>query len=422
MHESPRPETTRPIPPPSPHLTRDLVEAAMEDSGVGIWDWDLVSGRSSYTPFNKRLLGYAEDESLGSTFEELAGKVHPDDVRGMRERVESYLRGESRSYVTEFRVARKDGTYAWFESRGVVVERGLHGEPLRMIGIHLDINDRKANEQLRRELDAALRANHEKLQELVRLQTARLVEAAEAAEQGNRAKNALLANVGRELGGPLATLADECAALLEADPNALPRPVRGRLIHICEAGRQLSESVGRLIDVSSIESNTLEIVGTPVDVKWVLEEQCEAMQKRAHDRGIELRAPECPEDLVVFADRARFSQVVRELLDNAIRFTDRGHVGVRARTFDGWVMVEVRDTGVGIAPDQQATLFHAFQSGTDGQQRLQQGLGLGLSISRAVIDAMGGTMGVASKPGRGSRFWFTLPLAASVQRMSPTRH
>lgn len=422
MHEALHSEATLPILPPSPHLTRDLVEAAMEDSGVGIWDWEIASGRSSFTPFNRRLLGYGQDESLGSTFEELAAHVHADDVRGMRERVESYLRGESPSYVTEFRVARKDGTYAWFESRGVVVERGPQGEPLRMIGIHLDISERKANEQLRRELETALRANQEELQKLVRLQTAKLVEAAEAAEQGNRAKNALLANVGRELGGPLATLAEQCAMLLQEDPVELPQPVRERLIHICEAGRQLSESVGRLIDVSSIESNTLEVIGTPVDVKWVLEEQCEAMQERAHDRGIELSAPQCPEDLVVFADRARFAQVVRELLDNAIKFTGRGRVGVRARTFDGWVMVEVQDTGVGIAPDQQATLFHAFQPAADGQQRLQQGLGLGLSISRAVIDAMGGTMGVASKPGRGSRFWFTLPLAASVQRMSPTRH
>jgi PAS domain S-box-containing protein len=422
MHEILRPEGTLPFATPSSHLTRDFIEAAMEDSGVGIWDWDIASGRSSYTPFNRRMLGYGEDESLGSTFEELAARVHPDDVRDMRERVESYLRGESKSYVAEFRVARSDGSYAWFESRGVVVQRGPRGEPLRMIGIHLDISDRKANEQLRRELEVALRANQEELQEMVRLQTAKLAEAAEAAELGNRAKNALLANVSRELGRPLATLAEECGTLLEAGHGDLPQAVRQRLIHVCEAGRVLSERIGRLLDVSSIESNTLDIVPTPVDVKWVLEEECEAMQAQAQARGIELRAPECPEDLVVFADRARFAQVVRELLDNAIRFTDRGHVRVRARTFDGWVMVEVLDTGVGIPPEQQATLFHAFRPAAQGQRRLCQGLGLGLSISRAIIDAMGGTMSVTSAPGRGSRFWFTLPLAASVQSMSQTRH
>lgn len=394
----------------------------MEDSGVGIWDWDIATGRSSYTPFNSRLLGYGENESLGDTFAELTARLHPDDARDMRARVESYLRGESSSYVSEFRVARKDGSYAWFESRGVIVQRGPDGEPLRMIGIHLDISDRKANEQLRRELEAALRANQEELQQLVSLQSAKLAEAAEAAEIGNRAKNALLANVGRELGAPLATLADECAMLMSTDPGELPKSVTEGLIRICDAGRQLSERIGRLLDVSSIESNTLEIIGTPVDVGWVLEEQCEAMRERAQNRGIELPAPECPDDLVVFADRARFAQVVRELLDNAINCTSRGQVTVRARTFDGWVMIEVQDTGPGIPVERQATLFHAFQPLADGQQRLRQGLGLGLSISRAVIDAMGGTMGVTSKPGRGSRFWFTLPLAASAQRVSPTRH
>lgn len=422
MLETLGPELSRPAPAPALDVPRDLIELAMEGSGVGLWDWDIATGRSRHSPLNRRLLGYGDDEPLGDTFSELTARIHPDDVRGMHATVERYLHGESPAYVAEFRVARKDGSWAWFESRGVVVERGPQGEPLRMIGIHLDISDRKANEQLRRELEAALRSNQEELQKLVRLQTSKLVEAADAAEQGNRAKNALVANVGRELGGPLATIADECALLLQADASELPPPVREHLLRICEASRLLSERIWRLLDVSSIESNTLEILATPVDVRRVLEEQCEAMQPRARARGIELREPDCPEDLVVFADRARFGQVVRELLDNAIRFTDRGYIRVRARPFEGWVMVEVQDTGTGIPAEQQATLFHAFQPLADGQRRLRQGLGLGLSISRAVIDAMAGTMGVASKPGRGSRFWFTLPLAASVQRVSPTRH
>jgi PAS domain S-box-containing protein len=403
-------------------LSRDLVELAMEGSGVGLWDWDLASGRSTHTPINKRMLGYEDSDELGDTFAELVARIHPQDALDMRTKVDRYLRGESPSYVAEFRVLRKDGTYAWFESRGMVVARGAQGEPLRMIGIHLDISDRKANEQLRRELEGALRRNQEDLQQQVRLQTRRLVEAADAAELGNRAKNVLLANVGRELGMPLGEMVAACTQLLDGSAGELPAQARDQLERIRQSGRRLSESVGRLLDVSSIESNTLEILATPVDLRQVLEEQCEAMQARAQARGIELRASSCGEDLVVFADRARLAQVVRELLDNAIRFTERGHVQVRVRPFDGWVMVEVQDTGVGIPPERQATLFHAFQPIADGQQVLRAGLGLGLSISRALIDAMAGSMGVASEVGGGSRFWFTLPLAASVQRMSPTRH
>jgi signal transduction histidine kinase len=180
--------------------------------------------------------------------------------------------------------------------------------------------------------------------------------------------------------------------------------------------------VTRLLDVSSIESGTLEVCATPVNLRRLLQEQCEAMQPLADERGLDLRGVCCDEELVVFADRARLAQVVRELLSNALRFTDRGYVQVRARALEGAVLVEVQDTGPGIAAERQATLFHAFRPVAERNPQLRQGLGLGLSISRTLIDAMAGTLGVASKPGQGSRFWFTLPLAASAQKVSSTRH
>jgi PAS domain S-box-containing protein len=403
-------------------VQRAQIERALDGSGVGLWDWDIVSGKSSHSRINNRILGYEDSEELGTTFAELAARIHPDDAKEMRMQVDRHLRGETPQYRAEFRVLRKDGSYAWLESRGVVVERGPGGEPIRMIGIHLDISDRKSNERLRHDLENALRRNQDELEELVLLQTGKLIESAGAAEQGNRAKNVLLSKLGHELRNPLNILKDACELLLDGTTSTLPAQMRDQVRIINRAACQLSESVTRLLDVSSIETNTLEICATPVNLRHVLQEECEAIQTRAGERGLDLRALSCDEDLVVFADRARLAQVVRELLTNAIRFTDRGHVQVRARVLEGAVLVEVQDTGVGIPPDRQATLFHAFQPIADRQQTLRQGLGLGLSISRALIDAMAGTMGVASKPGHGSRFWFTLPLAASAQRISSTRH
>jgi signal transduction histidine kinase len=210
--------------------------------------------------------------------------------------------------------------------------------------------------------------------------------------------------------------------LLEGTAGELPPKLRQEVQRICQSVQQFSDSVTRLLDVSSIESGTLEICATPVNLRWVLQEQCEGMQPLAEARGLDLRELICDEDLVVFADRARLAQVVRELLTNALRFTERGYVQVRARVFEGTVLVEVQDTGPGIAPELEATLFHAFRPVAEHHRQLRQGLGLGLSISRALIDAMAGTMGVASRPGQGSRFWFTLPLAASAQKVSSTRH
>jgi PAS domain S-box-containing protein len=418
----PTPSSTDRLHPVSVAEQRDLIEQALEGSGVGLWDWDIPSGRSSNSPLTNRILGYDDADDLGHTFDELTAHLHPEDASAMRTEVARYLRGETAVYRTEFRVLRKDGSYAWLESRGVVVERGPQGEPLRMVGFHVDITDRKANEQLRRDLEQALRRNQDELEELVRLQTRKLIEKADEAEQGNRAKNVLLAKLGQELRGPLEVLANCCARLLDESTSELPPRLREEVHLVSRSASELSESVSRLLDVSSIETNTLEICATPVDLRLVLQEECEAMEARAEARGLDLKALSCAEDVVVFADRARLAQVIRELLTNAIRFTDRGSVQVRARVLEGAVLVEVQDTGTGIAPERQATLFHAFQPTADDQQLLRQGLGLGLSISRALIDAMAGTMGVCSRVGQGSRFWFTLPLAASAQKLSSTRH
>jgi len=416
------PSTADRLPPLSTTVHRAQIEQALDGSGVGLWEWDIVSGRSSHSQINNRILGYEDSEELGSTFEELTARIHPDDAVEMRAQVARHLRGETAVYRAEFRVLRKDGSYAWLESRGVVVERGPQGDPWRMIGIQLDITDRKANEQLRRDLEQALRRNQGELEELVRLQTQKLIETAEEAEQGNRAKNVLLARLGQELRTPLQVLTDGCARLLDAVKDVLPPQLREEVHRVSRSAHQLSESVSRLLDVSSIETNTLEIYATPVNLRHVLQEECEAMQAQAEARGLDLKALSCAEDVVVFADRARLAQVVRELLKNAIRFTERGSVQVRARVLEGAVLVEVQDTGIGIAPERQATLFRAFQPMAEHQQLLRQGLGLGLSISRAVIDAMAGTMGVCSKVEHGSRFWFTVPLAASAQKVSSTRH
>jgi PAS domain S-box-containing protein len=397
------------------------IEEALTGSGIGLWDWDLVSGRAGFSPLNNRMLGYAPGE-LGETFAEQAAKIHPDDAQAMQVNVERHLRGESASYNAEFRVLRKDGTYAWFESRGMVVERGADGEPRRMIGTHVDISDRKANEQLRRELEVALRRNRDELEAMVRQQTERLIEAADAAESGHRAKNQLLANISEDLRTPLDVLTDASARLLTGSSGEVPEHMREPLERIHRAGRLLSDKLQRLLDVRSIETDALGLCPTQVNLRQVLEEQCEEVEVRARERGIDLRTVICDDDLVVFADRARLAQVVRELLDNAIKFTSEGHVQVRTKTFEGTALIEVQDTGTGIPPDRQPTLFHAFRSIEDRSPSLQRGLGLGLSICRAIVDGMFGTIGVSSKLGRGSRFWFTVPLAASAQTVSSTKH
>ncbi len=254
---------------------RDLIEMALDGSGVGLWEWDVVSGRSTHSRTNNRMLGFEDSEPLGDTYDELVARIHPEDSQEMRAKVDQHFRNETPFYQAEFRVLRKDGTYAWLESRGIVVERSLDGQPLRMIGFHIDISDRKANEQLRRDLETALRRNRDELEAMVRQQTQKLVDAADDAELGHRAKNVLLANLSQEFRAPLDVVTGASARLLAGHGGALPPDLREALRGIQRAGRQLSDSLQRLLDVRSIETDALDLCPTQVNLRRVLDEQGE---------------------------------------------------------------------------------------------------------------------------------------------------
>ncbi|MDQ1341907.1 MAG: hypothetical protein QG571_524, partial [Pseudomonadota bacterium] len=104
-------------------VPRNLIEVVLDCSGMGLWEWDVVSGRSTHSRMNNRMLGYEDSEPLGDTYDELIARIHPDDAQEMRARVDQHFRNETPFYQAEFRVLRKDGSFAWLESRGIVVER-----------------------------------------------------------------------------------------------------------------------------------------------------------------------------------------------------------------------------------------------------------------------------------------------------------
>jgi signal transduction histidine kinase len=182
---------------------------------------------------------------------------------------------------------------------------------------------------------------------------------------------------------------------------------------IQRSGEQLLDLVEDVLDVSSMEAGNLALAPSDVNLRAVLLEQCAAQRLQASERGLELRPVMCDDSICVTADSGRLSQVVRNLLSNAIKYTDRGHVQVNVACVDGMARVEVADTGIGIAKGEQARLFRPFQRVEGGVGSRRPGTGLGLAISRRICEAMGGQIGCESRPGTGSRFWFTVPLAAA---------
>jgi PAS domain S-box-containing protein len=412
---------------PQQGLSKDarasLVEA-LEGAGFGLWDWDLVTGRTTCSPVNNWLLGYGDDEQLGSTLDEHLQRVHPDDVEGMRATIEAYLRGETQTYCCEFRVRRKNGDWSWFESRGQIVDWTVSGAPGRMVGTHLDITERKTNEQLRRNLGRTMQGNRSEIESLVEAQAAKLLEAANAAAVARQSKATFLQSMNHELRTPLNVVIGFSSLLLDKDlTGELPPEIREPIKHMNQAGNRLFNVVQQLLDMSSIEKGLIEVRPAPMNLRACLLQECESVQAQVKQRGLDLRPVACDGQLQVLADKARLGQVVNALLDNAIRFTDSGYVQVLVEQNHDCVRIEVHDTGIGIARDRQATIFHAFGSVIDGTDVHRQGTGVGLALCRRLIDAMGGAIGIDSDLGHGSRFWFTLPLVDTAQTVQGmTRH
>ncbi len=232
---------------------------------------------------------------------------------------------------------------------------------------------------------------------------AMLIEAREKATESDRQKMAFLANMSHEIRTPLNAIVGFSRLLIKTDNTAK----RERFVNLIELNNELLlKIIGDVLDTEKVESNTLEVNIAPVDLNKLLE-TVEGTVRMRLPRQVALNmvagAPEC----VVDTDQERVSQVLINLLTNAIKFTPRGSITFGYEVRDKEVYLFVRDTGKGIAHEDIDKLFERFTK----LDNFVQGTGLGLSISKSIVEKLGGEIGAESRgPGRGSLFWFTLPL------------
>ena len=300
------------------------------------------------------------------------------------------LRGESPGFTLEKRYLRKDGSPVWVEL-SVSLQRDAAGKPAYFIGMVQDISDRKRLEE-------------------------ELRQAKEAAEAANRAKDEFLANVSHEIRTPMNAILGMTELVLD---TPLDEDQRQGLKTVKSAADSLLGIINDLLDFSKIEAGKLELVPADFSLRAAVGDTLRALAVRAHKKGLELIyqvQPDVPDALV--GDAGRLRQVLLNLVGNAVKFTDEGEVVVRVEIQgDGpppspgagevGLRFTVRDTGIGIPPDQQERIFRAFEQEDTSTTRKYGGTGLGLTIASRLVALMGGTITVDSAPGRGSTFAFT---------------
>jgi PAS domain S-box-containing protein len=371
-------------------LTRELEESqsrlrlALEVARLGDWDLDLRTGVARRSPRHDQIFGY-EAPLAEWSFEIFMQHVHPDDRADVQEKFERAARTGG-DWEIECRILRPDGTVRWIWAHGGI-HRDADGDPVRMLGLVDDVTDRKQAEE-------------------------ELISAKEIAEEANRAKADFLASMSHELRTPLNAIGGYVDLLDLGIHGPLTEAQREALMRVAANQRHLLTLINDVLAFAKVEAGQVEVDLQPLAAYELLCSVEPLVAPLAQARGIALTLREDAPALRLIGDEERVRQILLNLVGNAIKFTpEGGWILLSCRREGEWVAVDVRDNGPGIPVETQRRIFDPFVQVDRRLSSPQEGVGLGLAISRDLARAMGGDLDVESTPGEGSTFTLRLPAA-----------
>jgi hypothetical protein len=366
---------------------------AMAASQTGFWEWNVAKNTTFYSDGWWYLLGYSGNDT-GYGLPSWQSSIHPDDLQGLITALDDHLENRTGLYSSEHRKLTAGGVWEWVHESGQVFEWDEQGMPMRVIGTIQLITDRKQAEQT-------------------------LLEAKHLAEEANRSKSRFLATMSHEIRTPMNGVLGMLQLL---QLTTLDQEQDGFVSLAYRSGESLLTLLNEILDFSKIEAGHLEMEELSFNLRVLVEDVVGLQASRAREKELQIVClVEAGVPDHVSGDPTRLRQVLNNLVNNAIKFTDHGEVLVQvgmaaddsALTNANHAMREcilrlsVEDTGIGIPPDKQEAVFGAFTQADSAITRKYGGTGLGLAISRRLVQAMGGEISLSAREGGGSIFSFT---------------
>ncbi|MCS5597877.1 MAG: ATP-binding protein [Alphaproteobacteria bacterium] len=380
------------------HIAASLKEAeerlsiAIDGSDDGIFDWDIKNNVVFFSRQFFEMIGEKFDPAV-SSINFLKQRIHEDDLEKAWSYIEQYLDGGLSEYRQSFRMKHESGRWVWVQSRGKALF-GADNKATRIVCIHTDITHTvKAQERLKAE----------KIE----------------AEDANRAKSEFLAHMSHEIRTPL-TAINGIVEIFERTKDSFNEKQQSLVGTLKSSTSSLIDLINDILDFSKIESGELELDEHGFSLDEVFENVISMMALKASEKGISFVFDySALKGQDFYGDVKRIRQILVNLINNAIKFTDDGGVKINAELEDRegnpFLRINVSDTGIGIDSEDFDLVFQRFKQADSSVSRKYGGTGLGLPISKNLANLMGGDIFLSSQPGKGSTFSLLLPVKIEVQ-------
>ncbi len=396
--------------------SEERLNLAILGTRAGLWDWDLRTGKLICNEEWAHMIGYELHEIEPLTFKSWERFTHPEDLIKAEDILAQYFQGKIDSYECETRLKHKQGHWVWVLDRGMLVERDPNNNPVRMIGTHIDISRQKKSElDLKAQMDenqtlneAYLAQNAALIESIERIQkiNEELNVAKQKAEESDRLKSAFLANMSHEIRTPMNGVIGFSEML--GDPDLTPANRMEYASIIIDSSRQLLSIVNDILDISRIEAGLVSLSREEVQINDLMSLLYSFFEPQARAKNLDLRVIKSlnNEQSVLYTDKTRLRQILTNLLNNALKFTQSGTVELGYEKTEGFMKFYVRDSGIGIPPELHDKIFEPFRQVELEITYHYGGTGLGLSISRKLVELLKGKIWLESQAWTGFSILF----------------